>query len=125
MATHAIPTETYRNMRLQRLVRHVFEWLARAPLATRRLARREVILIPALRSWSTLVGRDGVVLRCDAGTIWITREGDLEDHVLSAPCSFTSSRRGRLGVMAFTSARFLVEGAPPAASRPCRGAGNA
>lgn len=42
-----------------------------------------------------------------AGTVWLTRESDPEDHVLTAPAVFTSHRRGRLAVEALT--RAIVE----------------
>ena len=58
--------------------------------------------------WSVEVGRGGVEVRVAAGEVWLTREGDLEDHVLAAPRAFESARRGKLVVTALTAVRFEV-----------------
>ncbi len=58
-------------------------------------------------AWSAR-GPNGVAIRCESGTVWITVEGDPEDHVLSAPGSFESHGRGRVAAQALRKARFTV-----------------
>src|SRR3954463_5656339 len=41
---------------------------------------------------------------CRAGTVWVTREGDGADHVLSAGEALDLTRRGRVVVQALTDA---------------------
>ena len=48
-------------------------------------------------------GRDGLVVRCRAGTVVVTQEGDLADHVLGASEEFRTSRRGRVVVWALAN----------------------
>ncbi len=59
-------------------------------------------------TWSARVRASEVEIRCLSGTVWLTREGDLEDRVLSAGDTFVSRRRGRLAMMAFQPARVRV-----------------
>ena len=59
-------------------------------------------------TWSTEVGRTGIEVRVCSGQVWITRERDHEDHLLVAPESFESARRGRLVVCALTPARIEI-----------------
>ncbi len=59
-------------------------------------------------TWSARVRAFEVEIRCLSGTVWLTREGDLEDHVLSAGDTFVSRRRGRLAMMAFRPAQVWV-----------------
>jgi hypothetical protein len=70
-------------------------------------------------AWSTEVTRTGVEVRVLAGTVWVTRESDFEDHVLVAPAVFTTDRRGRLATVALTPAvvevEHLAQGLRPAA----------
>jgi len=67
------------------------------------------------QTWSAEVGRAGIEVRVASGEVWITRERDVEDHVLAAPDTFDSTSKGRLVVYAFSPARLevkpLVEGA--------------
>lgn len=60
------------------------------------------------QTWSAEVDRSGVEVRIAAGEVWITRERDLEDHVLSAPATFESRSRGRMVVLALSPARLEV-----------------
>jgi len=67
-----------------------------------------VIDLDAAEAWSTVVGAEGLLVRVAAGEVWLTREGDTEDHVLGAPFAFRSERRGRLAVQALGPARLEV-----------------
>jgi hypothetical protein len=60
------------------------------------------------QTWSVVVGHGGVEVRVLAGSVWMTREGDPEDHVLDAPDAFASTRPGRLVVFALGPARVDV-----------------
>ena len=71
-----------------------------------------VIELRPSQTWSAEVDRRGLEVRIAAGEVWITRESDPEDHLLSAPATFESRSRGRLAVLALTAAR--VEVLPPA-----------
>ena len=52
----------------------------------------------------------GHVIRCLAGTLWVTQEGDSRDHVLAAGEEFVIESTGVIVVQAFTPA--LVEFGP-------------
>jgi hypothetical protein len=81
----------------------------RAALPSAAASARPVLELADSHAWSAEVGRAGIVVRLLSGTIWLTREGDAEDHVLSAPAVFTSANRGRLALMAIGPARVAVE----------------
>lgn len=68
---------------------------------------RWIELAPS-QTWSVEVGLGGVEVRIAVGEVWLTRERDPEDHVLSAPAALESRARGRLAVFALTAARFEV-----------------
>ena len=79
----------------------------------RRLRAREVLDIR---------GGEGLVVRCLAGALWITQEGDTDDVVVKAGECFKLDRRGLALVSAPTVAATLVveratRGAPCAAQR--------
>jgi hypothetical protein len=59
------------------------------------------------RAWSAPAPR-GVAISCERGAVWITVEGDPEDHVVVAPGSFKTGARGRVAALALESARLLV-----------------
>ncbi len=67
------------------------------------------------KTWSTRVLGPSVEVSCLSGTVWVTREGDPEDHVLSEGATFLTSRKGRLAMMAFRPARIRVVRRCPAA----------
>jgi len=71
------------------------------------------------QTWSHEVGHGGVEVRIVSGEVWLTRERDPEDHVLSAPAVFESRSHGRLVVFALTDARLEV--APLTRSVPVNG----
>jgi hypothetical protein len=64
--------------------------------------------LPDGMAWSMPVRDARTVVKCLSGVVWITCEGDPEDHVLSGGSSFSTSRRGRLAMMAFQPARVRV-----------------
>lgn len=79
----------------------------------RRLRTREVLDIR---------GGQGLVVRCLAGALWITQEGDTDDVVVKAGECFKLDRRGLALVSAPIAASTLVveratPGAPCAAQR--------
>jgi hypothetical protein len=41
--------------------------------------------------------------------VWITVEGDPEDHLVAAPAGFARPARGRFAVLALSPARLVVE----------------
>lgn len=51
----------------------------------------------------------GKRVRCLGGTLWVTQEGDPEDHILSVGEVFTVSRAGRVVVEGLTPALYRVE----------------
>lgn len=65
--------------------------------------------LPQSQTWSAEVGRAGIAVRVASGEVWITREGDPEDHVLAGPDTFESARRGKLVIFAFSPARLEVQ----------------
>lgn len=67
-----------------------------------------MIVLQPSQTWSADVDRSGVEVRIASGEVWITRERDPDDHLLSAPATFESRSRGRLVVLALTAARLEV-----------------
>jgi len=55
-------------------------------------------------AWSAEAPRHGLVVRCERGSVWLTVEGDGQDHILVAGETFASSTRGRVAVMALSAA---------------------
>ena len=90
------------------------QWLLRNPALTLGLlrARRGVIdlTLDADETWSGAVRAPWVEIRCRAGVVWVTVEGDREDRVLSAGDSFVVARPGRVAMMALEPARVRVTG---------------
>ncbi len=64
------------------------------------------------QTWSAEVGRAGIEVRVASGDVWITRERDREDHVLSGPDTFDSAWKGRLVICALSPARVEVTPLP-------------
>lgn len=62
-------------------------------------------------AWSTPVGRAGLSLRCRSGSMWVTQEGDPEDHIVAAPGRFETRKPGRVAVVALEPTRFDLVGA--------------
>jgi Protein of unknown function (DUF2917) len=90
------------------------QWLLRSPALTlglRRAGRETIDLsLEEDETWSGSVGASRVEVRCLSGSVWVTLEGDAQDHVLSAGESFVPSHPGRLAMMAFRPARVRVAG---------------
>jgi hypothetical protein len=66
--------------------------------------------LPDSVAWSARVRRGGATVRCAAGSVWLTREGDPEDRVLEAGQVFRSEKPGRIAVLALGPARLVVCG---------------
>jgi len=71
-------------------------------------------------------GPGGVVVRAVRGTVLVTREGDLEDHVLEAGETLLMTGKGLVVAWALAPAFLTVEHAPrgllPGAHQPARAA---
>jgi hypothetical protein len=52
--------------------------------------------------------RVGQHIRCTAGSIWITQDGDPKDHILTQGQIFCADRRGLLLAYAFERARLTL-----------------
>jgi hypothetical protein len=96
--------------------------LHRAAARLRRAPRAANVALELADScaWSGRVGRGGATVRCAAGSVWVTREGDPEDRVLGAGQSFRSDVRGRIALLALGGARVVVCGDVAARPRPAR-----
>ena len=57
-------------------------------------------------------GRNGVVLRADAGLLHVTQSGDLEDHVLEPGEELRLPRGGLVVAFALAPSRLVVRDAP-------------
>ncbi|MFL5271348.1 MAG: DUF2917 domain-containing protein [Anaeromyxobacteraceae bacterium] len=79
-----------------------------AALRTHAPPRPAVVDLAPGATWS-LDAPHGLALTCERGSVWITVEGDPEDHVLAAPAVFASPARGRFAVLALSPARLVVE----------------
>ncbi len=64
------------------------------------------------QTWSANVGRAGIEVRVASGDVWITRERDKEDHVLTGPDAFNSTQKGKLVIYALSPARIEVKPLP-------------
>jgi hypothetical protein len=53
----------------------------------------------------------GLAIECSEGTLWVTQEGDHQDHVLEAGQRFVVARRGSVVVEALSDSRLRI--APP------------
>jgi len=70
--------------------------------------REEALELAAGATWSAPEPR-GCTVRCERGSVWITVEGDPEDHVLTSPGAFSSPAHGRFALMALEPSRVVVE----------------
>lgn len=68
---------------------------------------------------TSIDGEPGIVVRCLAGRVWITHEGDVQDYVVPAGMRYQSARRGRIVASALSDgtciAVYRVAPAPAAA----------
>jgi hypothetical protein len=65
------------------------------------------------QTWSAEVGRARIAVRVRSGEVWITRQGDPEDHILGAAHTLEVDGKGRVAVLALTPARLeITEPAP-------------
>jgi hypothetical protein len=48
----------------------------------------------------SITGRRGIVVRCLAGRVWVTQEGDWQDHIVPAGAIYCSAGKGRIVVNA-------------------------
>jgi hypothetical protein len=62
--------------------------------------------------WSYRVRSSGLTLTCQEGGVWLTREGDAEDHVLSAGDTLRLDTPGLVVVQALSSVRFELSPEP-------------
>ena len=51
-------------------------------------------------SQKSLVVRRGSEIRCLEGVLWITQDGDIKDHILSAGEKYTANRKGKVVLQA-------------------------
>ena len=51
----------------------------------------------------------GVVIQCLTGNLWVTCEGDNNDHILNVGNEFTVTDRGRIVIMAYSDARMKLK----------------
>lgn len=61
--------------------------------------------LPQDATWSVVVRRTGLRVRCEAGLVLLTCEGDVEDHLLQGGATFVATRPGRLAVWALEPSR--------------------
>ena len=66
-------------------------------------------------AWSVEAPHRGLIVRCERGSVWVTAEGDRDDHILAVGDTFTTSTRGRVAVLALSAA---AVSAAPAADLP-------
>ena len=70
--------------------------------------------------WTYLPRVGGLMLSCREGTVWLTREGDGEDHVLKAGDALQVEGRGRVVVQALDPARLCLAPTPRSESSRTR-----
>lgn len=93
---------------------------ARLLSAARRLrpaprAGRIEVALADWQAWSTPVGKGGATVQCLEGQLWVTHQGDREDHLLQAGDELRIPTGGRLAMVALGAARGVVAGelSPP------------
>ncbi|HEX8704952.1 MAG TPA: DUF2917 domain-containing protein [Myxococcaceae bacterium] len=93
-------------------------------------ARREcasiLVTLPRGTLWSHQVHSSELTVTCLEGWIWVTREGDAKDHVLTAGRSLQLDTPGRVVVQALRPSRFSMGRESPGAEPmppPCRAVG--
>ncbi len=64
--------------------------------------------LAAGKAWSAPAPH-GVAVRCERGTVWVTVEGDPEDHIVVAPGTFATHAHGRVAALALEPAHLAVE----------------
>jgi hypothetical protein len=67
------------------------QWQGKAGTQLRDLAAGET---------HSIAGRRGIVVRCLAGRLWVTQEGDRQDHIVPAGAFYCSAGKGRIVVNA-------------------------
>ncbi len=78
-------------------------WWVRGRTAVR--PRTLEIVLEENETWSFEVGGPRVEIVCLSGEVWVTLEGDPEDHVLAAGATLSTGRKGRLAMMGLRPAR--------------------
>jgi hypothetical protein len=68
-----------------------------------------IVELNEAKAWSSEVTREGLEIRVLTGKVWITQEGDGEDHVVEALGRFVTDRTGRVGIQALTPAQVAVQ----------------
>jgi hypothetical protein len=97
---------------LQGLWAAVARWLGRCRESTSTL-----VALPGGALWSHTVHSSELTLTCHEGWIWLTREGDAKDHVLTAGRALRLDRPGLVVVQALRTARFSL-GREPESQAP-------
>ncbi len=64
--------------------------------------------LPGGALWSFSGHSDELTLTCHEGWLWLTREGDAKDYVLTAGACVRLDKPGRVVVQALRSARFSL-----------------
>lgn len=75
-------------------------------------AEPRALMLTEGEAWSTQSPRAGLALRCEAGKLWVTVEGDPDDHILLAPDTFTVPTRGRVAVLALAASSVEITEPP-------------
>jgi hypothetical protein len=92
-------------------MRHFLEGVRAAVtrwLGTRSEGSHTLVALPRGTLWSQPVRLSGLTLTCHEGWIWLTREGDMMDHVLTAGRSVRLDGPGLVVVQALRTARFSL-----------------
>ncbi len=66
------------------------------------------ISLPKYKMWSIGGDRRGDVISCLSGSLWVTQDGDLIDHVVEAGRQFWVTRPGTVVVQALDDASFKM-----------------
>jgi len=80
----------------------------RTPRRTTGPAAEMLRTLPA-RAAVTVEQPLGLDVVCIKGTLWITHDDDILDHVIESGGTYTAKRSGRMLIQAMTDARFIVE----------------
>ena len=78
----------------------------------------EVLLLADREVWTAQVGSAGLVVACEAGSVWVTQEGDPEDHVLAPGDRLHLVRRGLVAVQALRTSQVRVARCGRAVEQP-------
>lgn len=80
------------------------------------IERQTGLVLSRDMTWRCPLGSHGLRLVCHEGAVWLTQEGDAEDHVVEAGEELWVGGSGLVVVQALRPARLSIQATPPSQS---------